>query len=407
MVKIKSLHAREILDSRGHPTVEVELNEFRAICPSGASRGKYEAVELRDENKRYNGLGVHRAVDNINKIISKSIVGKDLDQKKLDEILCNLAGNNKWKLGGNATTPVSIAACKAFGTVKTVSDISNSKPAIPVPFMNVINGGAHAGNKLNIQEFMVVPVKFRAFSESLQAGCEIYYQLKEDIAKKYGKNAINVGDEGGFAPPLNNTRDALMLLWRAIDETGYADSVKIAIDAAASQFFHGKYSIDGKVLDAAQLADYYMDLTKAFPIISIEDPFNEEDFESFALLKNKAKRFFVVGDDLTVTNTERIKKAIEKDACNALLVKVNQIGTVTEAIDAVKLARKAEWNIIVSHRSGDSEDTFVADFAVGLGAFGAKFGAPARGERTAKYNQLLRLEEETKAKYIGKDFKLP
>ncbi len=407
MTKIKSLHAREVLDSRGHPTIEVEINGSRAISPSGASKGKYEAVELRDENKRYNGLGVHRAVDNVNKIIAKHLVGKNLDQKKLDELLCNLAGKNKWKLGGNATTAVSIAACKAFGDLKTVGDMSNSKPSIPVPFMNVINGGAHAGNNLNIQEFMIVPVKFRTFSESLQAGCEVYYRLKEDIAKKYGKNAINVGDEGGFAPPLSNTRDALMLLWRAIDETGYADNVKIAIDAAASQFFKGKYNIDGKVLDAPQFAEYYLELARSFPIISIEDPFHEDDFESFALLKSKAKRFFVVGDDLTVTNIERIKKAIEKDSCNSLLVKVNQIGTVTEAIEAVKLARKAEWNIIVSHRSGDSEDTFVSDFAVGLGAFGAKFGAPARAERTAKYNQLLRLEEETKAKYVGKDFKLP
>ncbi len=406
MIKIKSVHAREVLDSRGHPTVEAEVNGYRAITPAGASKGKHEAVELRDGEKRYNGLGAQRAVNNVNKIISKHLVGKELNQKKVDEVLCGLAGNNKWKLGANATTAVSMATCKALDVVKTVSVMSKSRPCIPVPFMNVINGGAHAENNLNIQEFMLVPLKFSTFSAATQAACEIYYNLKEAIIEKYGKISANVGDEGGFAPNIGSTRDALMLLWKAIDETGYADNVKIAIDAAASQFFHGKYSIDGKLLDAAQLADYYIDLTKIFPIISIEDPFHEEDFDSFALLKNKAKRCFVVGDDLTATNPERIKKAIEKDSCNSLLVKINQIGTVTEAVDAAVLARKSNWNIIVSHRSGDSEDTFIADFAVALGTFGAKFGAPARSERTAKYNQLLRLEEELKVPYAGKNFKL-
>lgn len=407
MSKIKSLHAREVLDSRGQPTIEAEINGFRAICPEGASRGKYEAIELRDGGQRYRGLGVQRAADNVNKIIAKRLIGTELDQQRIDEILCSLAGSSKWKLGSNATTTVSMAACRALGVLETAKKLSGSKPAIPVPFMNVINGGAHAENNLRIQEFMIVPVKFRAFSAAIQAGCEIYYELKDIIIKKYGKNAANVGDEGGFAPPLSSTKEALALLWKAVEETGYLGSVKLALDAAASQFFRGRYEIDGSVLTSGQLADYYVDLSRLYPIISIEDPFAEEDFGSFAALKRKAKRFMVVGDDLTATNISRIQKAVEKDSCDALIVKVNQAGTVSEAVEAAKLARRHEWSIIVSHRSGDSEDTFVADFAVGLGADGAKFGAPARGERTAKYNQLLRLEEETGATFAGRTFKLP
>lgn len=409
-MKIKYVKAREVLDSRGQPTVEAEINGFKAISPEGASKGKYEAVEIRDGGSRYRGLGVQRAVDNINKIISKRLTGMELDQQRVDEILCSLAGSNKWKLGSNATTAVSIAACKAAAegdAAKFVSVMSGSKQSIPVPFFNVINGGAHAENELDMQEFMILPVKFHSFSAALQAGCEIYYQLKELIIKKHGKNAANVGDEGGFAPPLSNTRDALSLICDAVEEAGYSASVKLALDAAASRFFRGSYYLDGKKLTAMQLADYYIDLAKLYPIISIEDPFNEEDFDSFALLKRKAKRFAVVGDDLTATNIQRLRKAIDKDACDSLLVKINQVGTVTEAIEAAKLARKAGWSLIVSHRSGDSEDSFVADFAVGLGAFGAKFGAPDRAERTAKYNQLLRLEDETGAIYSGRTFKPP
>ncbi len=405
-MKIKSLNAREVIDSRGRPTVEAEVNGSRAICPSGASKGKYEAVEMRDGGKRFGGLGVQRAVDNVNKIIAKKIVGLDLDQKKLDSILCELAGSNKWKLGGNATTAVSMAFCRASGNIYDyVKKQSGSKIGIPMPFMNVINGGAHAGNDLSVQEFMIVPHRFNTFREALQAGCEIYAELKNIIKEKHGKTATNVGDEGGFAPPLTNTRDALSLLWDAIDETGYAGKVGISMDAAASQFFGlGRYSIDGKTISPEQLVEYYINLSKSYPILSIEDPFDEEDFASFAQLKSKAK-FMVVGDDLTVTNMTRIKKAIEVDACDVLLVKINQIGTVTEAIDATNMARKDNWNIIVSHRSGDTHDSFIADFAVGLGSMGLKAGAPCRAERTEKYNQLLRLEEETKSAYVGKTFK--
>lgn len=405
-MKIKSVKAREVIDSRGKPTVEAEVNGFRAIAPSGASRGKYEAIELRDGGRRYAGNGVKRAVDNVNKIIAPKVIGKDLDQKKLDSVLCDLAGNNKWKLGGNATTAVSVAFCRASGEkiYETIEQLSGSKPAIPVPFMNVINGGAHACNSLAIQEFMIVPVKAKTFSEALQAGCEVYSQLKKVIIEKHGKTAANVGDEGGFAPPLAITKDALALLWTAIDEAGYSGDVKISIDAAASQFFKsGKYTIDGKILAPNQLIDYYIDLGKTYPIFSIEDPFNEEDFTTFSTLKVKAK-FRVVTDDLTVTNPERIKKALDKNSANTLLVKINQIGTVTEAIDAINIVRKNNWDIIVSHRSGDTEDSFIADFAAGVGALGLKSGAPCRSERTAKYNQLLRLEESG-LPYAGKTLK--
>ena len=393
-MKIKSLKAREVIDSRGKPTIEAELNGAGAIAPSGASRGKYEAIELRDGGRRYSGNGVKRAVDNVNKIIAPKIVGKDLDQKRLDCILCDLAGNNKWKLGGNATTAVSIAFCRASGDVHdTVAQLSASKPSIPIPFMNVINGGAHAGNSLAIQEFMIVPVKAKTFSEGLQAGCEVYAQLKKVIVEKHGKTAANVGDEGGFAPPLKYTKDALAILWEAVEEAGYAGTVKISMDAAASQFFEaGKYVIDDKRLSPQQMVDYYIDLGRTYPIFSVEDPFNEEDFSTFSMLKAKAK-FRIVADDLTVTNPERIRKAAASKSADTLLVKINQIGTITETIDAINLARKNGWEIIVSHRSGDTEDSFIADFAAGTGAMGLKAGAPCRSERTAKYNQLLRLEE--------------
>ena len=328
----------------------------------------------------------------------------ELDKKKVDRVLCSLAGDRKWKLGGNATTAVSIAACKAIGT-NIIQKAYGFKPSTPVPFSLIVEGGAHAGNDLNIQEFMIVPLRTGSFREGLRAVSEIYYTLQETISKKYGKSAMNVGYEGGFALQLNDTRAVLNLISHAIEETGYSKEVKIAIDAAATQFFNGSYNIDGKRLSAAQLADYYIGLAKIYPVISIEDPFDEEDFQSFASLRKKARRLLVVGDDLTVTNVGRIKKAIDMDSCNTLLVKVNQVGTVTETLDAVKVARESGWDVIVSHRSGDSEDTFVADFAVGLGALGAKFGAPMRGERTAKYNQLLRLEE-TELEYAGKKFRL-
>ncbi len=405
MVKIKSVVAREVLNSRGLPAVEAEVNGFRAIAPEGASKGKYEAVDIKDGGSRFRGLGVQRAVDNVNKIIAKKLTDMELDQESVDKILCSLAGSNKWKIGGNATTAVSIAVAKAIGDYRHIQKLSGSKPCVPVPFSLIVEGGAHADDNLAVQEFMIVPLNFTTFKDSIRAVSEIYQVIKEDAIRKFGKNSSNVGFEGGFALPLNETRKALSMIDEAIKEAGYSGKVKIALDAAATQFFRGKYMIDEKSLTAAQLADYYMDLAKIFPIVSIEDPFAEEDFDSFALLKSKARRLMIVGDDLTVTNPARIKKAIEKDSCNSLLVKINQIGTVSEAIDAANLARKAGWSLIVSHRGGDSEDVFIADFSVGLCALGAKFGAPCRGERTAKYNQLLRLEE-LGLPFAAKSFKL-
>ncbi len=396
-MRITSLKARQVLDSRGKPTVEVELNGHRAICPSGASTGKHEALELRDEDKFH----VSKAVNNV-RIVAKHVANKNLNQTSFDKILCDLAGPNKQRLGGNTTTALSMAFARAHGDVSKITN----KRSIPVPFMNVINGGAHAGNDLAIQEFMIVPIKFPNYSQACYAGVEIYQQLKKIIKSKHGKNATNVGDEGGFAPPLKITRDALDLLASAIDECGYQKHVKIAMDAAASQFFTGNYNIDGKFLSPKKMIDYYMDLAKTYPIISIEDPFDEEDFQSFAALKKKAKRFLVVGDDLTTTNTERIEKAIKANSCDALLVKINQIGTVTETLEAIKMVREDNWEIIISHRSGDTEDSFIADFAVGTGAFAIKTGAPCRSERVAKYNQLLRLEEAV-IKFQGRSFKLP
>src|SRR3989338_3955732 len=346
MTKIKSLKAREVLNSRGMPAVEAELSNgtssFRAISPEGASKGKYEAVEIKDGGHRYHGMGVLRAVEYINKIISGRLVGPEHDQRKIDKMLCALAGDRKWKLGGNANTAVSVAAWKAVGA---------KAASIPVPFSLIVEGGAHAGNDLAVQEFMIAPLKTGTFAEGIRAVSEIYYTLEKTVVKKYGKSASNVGYEGGFALQLKDTKTVLSLITGAIEEAGYQKKVKIAIDAAATQFFNGNYSIDGKIFTASGLCDYYLDLVKIFPVFSIEDPFHEEDFASFAMLKKRAKRLMVVGDDLTVTNVQRIKKAT--DSCNALIVKVNQVGTVTEALEAVELARKDGWEIIVSHRGGD------------------------------------------------------
>lgn len=405
MIKIKSVAAREVLNSRGFPAVEAEVNGFMAIAPEGASKGKYEAVEIKDGGARYHGLGVRRAVDNINKIIAKKLVGAELDQQKMDKTLCSLAGDRKWKLGGNATSAVSMAACKAGGTLETIKKLSGSKPSIPVPFSLIVEGGRHAQNDLKIQEFMLVPMKSGSFSKGIRAVSEIYHALEKTVLEKYGKSAANVGFEGGFALQIKDTKTVLNLILAAIEESGYLKEVKIALDAAATQFFNGNYNIDGKIFTSGGLCDYYIDLAKVYPIVSIEDPFDEHDFSAFALLKRKAKRLVIVGDDLTVTNPQRIRKAIDADSCNGLIVKVNQIGTVTEAVEASNMARSSGWEIIASHRAGDSEDIFIADFAVGLGALGAKFGAPMRGERTAKYNQLLRLEE-LGFPYSGKRFKL-
>lgn len=370
--------------------------------PSGASTGKHEAVELRDNNKKYLGKGVLKAVENINKIISKKIIGKDArKQKSIDKLMVDMAGENKSKLGANATLAVSLAVARASGKqlYKRLQRLTGNKFLMPIPFCNVINGGKHAGNALNIQEFMIAPVGASSFSEALRMNTETYHILKKIIQKKYGKSAVNVGDEGGFAPPIDDARQALNMLVKAIDEAGYNKKIKIAMDCAASEFFSkGIYSLK-RQYSPELLTSYYLELIKKYPIISIEDPFAEDDFDSFQKFRKKTK-IQIVGDDLLVTNKDRIKMAIENKLCNALLLKVNQIGTLTEAIEAAQLAFNNNWNVMVSHRSGETSDDFIADLSVALGCGQIKSGAPARGERTAKYNQLLRIEEELGKKAV-------
>lgn len=404
-MKIKKVLAREVLDSRGNPTVEVDLHtkDFftRAIVPSGASTGIHEALELRDKQKRYHGRGVQKAVANVAKI-SKKIINMDCRQQaEIDEVMLRLDHTeNKRNLGANAILGVSMAVCRAGALAKNLSlyqhiahIYGNKKPSLPKPFFNIINGGKHAGNSLAIQEFMISP-KLNSFKENLRAGSEIYHTLKKILEKKYGKSAANVGDEGGFAPDLKKTEDALTLIKQAITQAGYHNKVNLAMDAAASEFYYqGKYKIDGKLLDKTKLLVYYLDLINKYKIHSIEDPFDQEEFIGFGWLREQSK-IQVVGDDLTVTNINRIARAIKLGSCNCLLLKINQIGTLTQALAAAHLARSKNWKVMVSHRSGETEDPFIADLAVGIGASQIKSGAPCRSERLAKYNQLLRIEEE-------------
>jgi len=428
---VKSVHAREILDSRGNPTIEVDLvtekGTFRAAVPSGASTGIYEAVELRDGDKsRYLGKGVLKAVKNVNDTIGPQIIGKDVTkQEELDQFMIALDGtDNKGKLGANAILGVSLAACKAAAAHKGVplyrhiADLAGTHEIIlPVPAFNVINGGSHAGNKLAMQEFMILPVGAPSFREAMRYGAEVYHHLKAVIKDKYGQDATNVGDEGGFAPNIQDNKEGLELLTVAIAKAGYTGKVRIGMDVAASEFFeNGVYDLDFKTKNndgslkksGSQLGDLYKDFVAHYDIISIEDPFDQDDWESYAQLTAAiGKEIQIVGDDLLVTNPKRIKTAIEKKACNALLLKVNQIGTVTESIEAAKAAKSAGWGVMVSHRSGETEDTFIADLVVGLSTREIKTGAPCRSERLAKYNQLLRIEEELgeKAKFAGTSFR--
>lgn len=422
MTKIISVKAREIFDSRGNPTVEVELvsegGTFRAAVPSGASTGKYEAVELRDgDKKRFGGKGVSKAVNNVNFVIAPKIIGLNCEsQKEIDNLMMNLDGtSNKSKLGANAILGVSMALARAGAAAKGIrlyeylGELSGNKEFIlPVPSFNVINGGKHAGNKLAMQEFMILPVGAKDFKEAMRMGVEVYSALKELIKKKYGLSAINIGDEGGFAPDLSKAEEALELLVKAIGRAGYSGKIKIGMDVAASEFFEkGKYNLGFKgkkkeVLTSEKMINYYSKLIKKYPIISIEDPFDQNDWDSYKIFNSQfGDQIQIVGDDLLVTNPQRIRSAIKLSACNSLLLKINQIGTITEAIEAYKEAKKAGWNVMVSHRSGETEDSFIADLVVGLGAGEIKSGAPARSERLAKYNQVLRIEEElgNKGKY--------
>ncbi|MBS1266596.1 MAG: Enolase [Candidatus Woesearchaeota archaeon] len=407
--KISKIKARQVLDSRGNPTVEVDVFtrtwRGRAKVPSGASTGVHEALELRDGGDAFGGKGVSKAVRNINRKIAPKLKGRDVRrQKSIDKLLIELdASSNKSNLGANAILGVSLACSKAGAHAShkryykyLARKCKNKRLVLPVPFMNVINGGEHADNDLCIQEFMIVPL-MKTYGRSLQAAVETFHILKSIIHKKYGKGATNVGDEGGFAPNLNKVRDALDLLVEAIKEAGYEDKIKIAMDAAASYFYkEGKYLYDKKKITKNRLIKEYEKLMKRYPIISIEDPFQEEDFEAFAELLKVAKKqkVMIVGDDLTVSNVNRISIAVKNKSCNCLLLKVNQVGTLTEAIDAARLAKKNRWKVMVSHRSGETSDDFIADFAVGLGCGMIKAGAPDRGERTSKYNELIRIEEK-------------
>ncbi len=411
MASISKVYAREVLDSRGNPTVEVVLSAGKisasAIVPSGASTGKHEAVELRDGGKRFLGKGVSKAVSNVNDVLSKKVRGIDCrKQEKIDNLMISAdASSNKSKLGANAILGISLAAARAGAIASKkplhehIGELSgNKKFIIPVPFCNVINGGKHAGSSLKFQEFMLVPIRFSSFKDAIAGVSEAYHCLKEIISAAYGKSSVNVGDEGGFAPNLSNAEQALMLLENAVEKAGYKGRIGFAMDVAASEFYNSGYYDAGKVYRSDELLDYYLRLVKSYKIVSIEDPFEQDDFESFAELRKKSK-IQVVGDDLLVTNIGRINIAVEKKSCNCLLLKVNQIGTLTESIAAANLAFKNTWKVMVSHRSGETEDSFISDLSVGLGCGQIKSGAPARGERTAKYNQLIRLEEQFRLKF--------
>jgi enolase len=405
--KIQKLHAREILDSRGNPTVEVDVftpkGFGRASVPSGASTGTNEALELRDADpNRYGGKGVLTAVKNVNTIIQKELLGLDVrNQREIDELMIELdETDNKSNLGANAILGVSMAVAKAAADSVNIPLYryfgGSNAFTLPVPTMNVLNGGKHAGNDLAIQEFMIQPKGAETFYEALQMGAEIYHVLGKLLEKKYGRSSTNVGYEGGYAPKMSESVEALDALVQAIEEAGYTESeVTIGLDAAASEFYEEElYNIDGKKLSAPELLDYYVELVNSYPILSIEDPFYEEAFEDFEALTNELWDTIIVGDDLFVTNIERLSKGVDMGAANALLLKINQIGTLSEAFDAATMASRNGYTVIVSHRSAETEDTTISDLAVAIGAEMIKTGAPARGERTAKYNQLLRIEED-------------
>ncbi|GMI54504.1 hypothetical protein ScalyP_jg12067 [Parmales sp. scaly parma] len=433
---ILSIHGREILDSRGNPTVSVDMTTtdgtFTASVPSGASTGIYEAAELRDGGSRYMGKGVIGAVANVNGPLADCVKGMDPgDQRGIDEAMIKLDGtHNKSSLGANAILGVSLAASKAGAAAKSVplwqhyADIAgNPHPVtMPVPCFNVINGGEHAGNRLAFQEFFVIPTGASTFSEGLQIGTEVFHNLKNVIKEKFGGDATLIGDEGGFAPPCDVV-SGLDMIMEAADRAGHLKLISVGLDVAASEFkVEGKneYDLDFKapsnkankdpslLLTGDELIAFYKKLIDDYPIRTIEDPFDQDDWANWSsLCSDVGARCQIVGDDLTVTNPEKIKEAIRTNACNALLLKVNQIGTISESVDAVKMSKRSNWGIMTSHRSGETEDTYIADLAVGLSTGQIKTGAPCRGERTAKYNQLLRIEQELggKAVYPGESFR--
>lgn len=422
MKKITALHAREILDSRGNPTVEVEVTledgSFgRAAVPSGASTGSHEAVELRDGEKRYGGKGVLQAVSHVEHELKSALLGKEFDQRSLDEAMIALDGTpNKGRLGANSLLGISLAFAHASAKsdktplYKYFEKIGGSEKPIqlPVPMMNILNGGKHAENSTDIQEFMIMPIGAGSFREALRYGAETFHALKKILAGL--KLNTSVGDEGGYSPSLPSNERAVEIIMEAIQKAGYTPGIdiSIAVDAAASEFYKdGVYDLatEGKKLSTPEMVEFWSSWTKKYPIVSIEDGFAEDDWAGYqALTKETGSRVQIVGDDLFVTNTERLKKGIAENAGNSILIKLNQIGTVTETIDAINMAHKAGFTAVVSHRSGETEDTTIADFVVGMGTGQIKTGSLCRSERVAKYNQLLRIEEElgTDAKFIGK-----
>ena len=416
--KITDVRAREIIDGRGTPTVEVDIwvDNFlrgRADVPSGRSTGSYEACEIRDGGSRYGGLGVRTAVDNVNRVIAPAVIGHDVTQQRyLDSLMKELDGTpQKSKLGANAMVGVSLAVAKAAASslgTPLYKYINSNSHTLPVPMMNLINGGKLASNDLDFQEFIIMPVGAASFSQALEITNEVNSKLGKILLKRYGKLALNVGDEGGYVPPITSIREALDVLQQAVRETEWESTIVYALDVAATHLYNKntqKYIIEGGQMSVEELIDLYKELVSSYPIVSIEDPLDENDFEGFARITQKLG-IQVVGDDLFVTNSERLRKGIETGAANALLWKVNQIGTLSEALDTAELAFRNRYGVVVSERSGETEDSAIADFAVALDAGQIKTGAPVRAERTCKYNQLLRIEEElgSSARYAGRKF---
>jgi len=450
-ITITGVKARQIFDSRGNPTVEVDITtqqgQFRAAVPSGASTGVYEALELRDgADGGFHGKGVSKAVENVNQIIGPKVIGMDpTKQADIDQLMVQkLDGSkNEWgwskaKLGANAILGVSLAVARAGAAAKSVplyqhiANLAGNKDIVlPVPAFNIINGGSHAGNALPVQEFMLLPTGASSFREAMKIGSESYHHLKAVIKAKYGQDAVNVGDEGGFAPNVQSSEECLDMIMEAVKLAGYTDKVVLGTDAAASEFCtkdadkkefaydlkkwaKDKDGDDAKdsqsTLDSAGMNAIYGGLVDKYPLESVEDSHDEDDWAGWAAFNEAlGAKIQLVGDDLLVTNPTRIRKAIEEKSCNALLLKVNQIGSLSEAIEAVKIAKQAGWGVMTSHRSGETEDTFIADLAVGLSTGQIKTGAPCRSERLAKYNQLMRIEEEmgNNAKYAGKSYRTP
>ena len=440
---IANIKAREVMDSRGNPTVEADVitsdgQLFRAAVPSGASTGVYEALELRDKDaSRFLGKGCLQAVKNVNEVLAPALKGMDvtkqgaIDKKMVEEVdgTTNEWGWCKSKVGANAILAVSLATARAgaasrnlplYHHLAELAGKRTDKFVMPVPSLNIINGGAHAGNSLEFQEFMILPTGADSFKESLRLGVEVYHSLASLLKKKFGKSAANVGDEGGFgAPQLRDENHTLEIIMEAIQNSGHAGRIDIGLDVAASEFYDAKantYNLSQKtgandrIISPDALLDIYDKLSSNYPIVSIEDPFDQDDFTSYIKMTERlSKRVQIVGDDLLVTNPKRVKTGIDKKLCNALLLKVNQIGSVTESIEASNMSQAAGWGVMVSHRSGETEDNFIGDLVCGLGTGEIKSGAPCRSDRLAKYNQILRIEEElgSRAVFAGKNFRFP